>query len=410
MLLYYQSRTSGVSPGDVTWLNLAIRRTDRSQAICVAPARPILIALRWIGISTGFDRIVEEHIENTSSLSVYEDFLWRHLHQEILIDNQLCRSHQNLLRLVIVRYFRHIREFGVPIAFFTHMHSVLEQMFDKDFRVIMPRLGRVTIQIGGEFGRLLFCHNFDNLKVCRMLCNRLSEVNLDMKLSDSETVTPCGFRSLVRYLLEVTDLETVWNVILEDCTTNGQGYHGPADFSQFRNQVFISYVRTLLDLGVVINRLTLLDKHKISPYMMVMSLNKRRSLYMYPEFKRCRELFVCYDIGLVAPIFAHENDRFALLQVFEVDESHVLYKRDLLEYLSNAPNLREIRVVVPATWSRRVRTCSIGCFKSPDFACFRPDGWCAVHTRLPSIKFTLVGIDLDTNCDQRSSNLRHVTI
>ncbi|KAK6735784.1 hypothetical protein RB195_018802 [Necator americanus] len=366
MLLYYQSRTSGVSPGDVTWLNLAIRRTDRSQAICVAPARPILIALRWIGISTGFDRIVEEHIENTSSLSVYEDFLWRHLHQEILIDNQLCRSHQNLLRLVIVRYFRHIREFGVPIAFFTHMHSVLEQMFDKDFRVIMPRC--------------------------------------------AETVTPCGFRSLVRYLLEVTDLETVWNVILEDCTTNGQGYHGPADFSQFRNQVFISYVRTLLDLGVVINRLTLLDKHKISPYMMVMSLNKRRSLYMYPEFKRCRELFVCYDIGLVAPIFAHENDRFALLQVFEVDESHVLYKRDLLEYLSNAPNLREIRVVVPATWSRRVRTCSIGCFKSPDFACFRPDGWCAVHTRLPSIKFTLVGIDLDTNCDQRSSNLRHVTI
>ncbi|KAK6735781.1 hypothetical protein RB195_018802 [Necator americanus] len=177
--------------------------------------------------------------------------------QPFIPDNQLCRSHQNLLRLVIVRYFRHIREFGVPIAFFTH---------------------------------------------------------------------------------------TVWNVILEDCTTNGQGYHGPADFSQFRNQVFISYVRTLLDLGVVINRLTLLDKHKISPYMMVMSLNKRRSLYMYPEFKRCRELFVCYDIGLVAPIFAHENDRFALLQVFEVDESHVLYKRDLLEYLSNAPKAEYYKI------------------------------------------------------------------
>ncbi|KIH49500.1 hypothetical protein ANCDUO_20425 [Ancylostoma duodenale] len=69
-----------------------------------------------------------------------------------------------------------------------------------------------------------------------------------------------------------------------------------------------------------------------------MSLNKRRSIYMYPEFKRCRELFVCYDIGLVAPIFAHENDRFTSLQVFEVDESHVLYKRDLLEYLSSAPS------------------------------------------------------------------------
>ena len=46
MLLYYQSRTSGVSPGDVTWLNLAIRRTDRSQAICVAPARPIVRTIK----------------------------------------------------------------------------------------------------------------------------------------------------------------------------------------------------------------------------------------------------------------------------------------------------------------------------------------------------------------------------
>ncbi|VDK52414.1 unnamed protein product [Cylicostephanus goldi] len=137
-----------------------------------------------------------------------------------------------------------------------------------------------------------------------------------------------------------------------------------------RAAVFISYVRTLIDLGVTINRLTLLDKRKVSPYMMVMCQSKRRSIYMYPEFKRCRELFVCYDIGLIAPIFAHEDDRFTSLRVFEVDESHVLYKRDLLEYLSNAPNLCEMRVVVPATWSRRVSTCTKGCFTNPDFACF----------------------------------------
>ncbi|PIO71993.1 hypothetical protein TELCIR_06093, partial [Teladorsagia circumcincta] len=147
--------------------------------------------------------------------------------------------------------------------------------------------------------------------------------------------------------------DPIWNLTLEDCTSNGQGYYGPSDMNRCRNKVFITYVRVLLDLGVTINRLTLLDRRKISPYMMIMSLNKRRSLYMYPEFKCCRELFVCYDIGLIAPVFAHENDRFLSLQIFEVDESHVLYKRDLLEYLSSAPNLCEMRVVVPATWSRR---------------------------------------------------------
>ncbi|KHJ74722.1 hypothetical protein OESDEN_25662 [Oesophagostomum dentatum] len=208
-------------------------------------------------------------------------------------------------------------------------------------------------------------------------------------------VTPCAFRSLVRYLMEAADSETIWNLTLEDYTSRGQGYHGPADFSRYRNQVFISYIRALLDLGVSLNRLTLLDKRKISPYMMIMCMHKRRSIYMFPEFKRCRELFVCYDIGLIAPIFAHENDRFTSLRVFEVDESHVLYKRDLLEYLGNAPNLSEMRVVVPATWSRRVSTCTRGCFKSPDFACFRPDGWCGVQTRLPLTKFAIVGSDFE---------------
>ncbi|PIO64108.1 hypothetical protein TELCIR_14274, partial [Teladorsagia circumcincta] len=167
-------------------------------------------------------------------------------------------------------------------------HSILERTNTAESATLaMPRLARITVHVGEEWGKLLMSHNYDNLKI-RPLCNYLTEVNLDIKLSDLEIV-------------------------------------------------FITYVRVLLDLGVTINRLTLLDRRKISPYMMIMSLNKRRSLYMYPEFKCCRELFVCYDIGLIAPVFAHENDRFLSLQIFEVDESHVLYKRDLLEYLSSAP-------------------------------------------------------------------------
>lgn len=319
--------------------------------------------------------------------------------------NTLSPAHTNLFHLLMRNCFVYIRELIVPIAMFTQMHSILERDYTNGFECVMPKLERITVQIGEDWGRLLVAHNFDNVKISNTLCCRLSEVNLDVKVSDDEVVTCCGFRSLVRYLLEVTDQQAVWNLMLEDCTSYGQGYYGPSDMNRCRNKAFISYVRILLDLGVTINRLTLLDRRKISPYMMIMSLNKRRSIYMYPEFKRCHELFVCYDIGLIAPIFAHENDRFPSLRIFEVDESHVLYKRDLLEYLSNAPNLCEMRVVVPATWSRRVSTCTRGCFRNPDFACFRADGWCAVHTRLPTTKFALVGSDDESSDSNETSHL-----
>ncbi|XGW10812.1 hypothetical protein V3C99_012369 [Haemonchus contortus] len=364
-----------------------------------------IITSQWFGINSGFDYIVNEHIKKCKYLNACEDFIWRYLQSELLRGNRIWPSHKNLLILLMKRCFFYLHELIVPIAMFTEIHSILESTCTSDpATAAMPQLERITVHIGEEWGKLLISHTYDNLKI-RPLCAYLSEVNLDVKLSDVEVVTCSGFRSLVRYFLEMTDSNTIWNLTLEDCTSNGQGYYGPSDMNRCRNKVFISYVRILLDLGVAINRLTLLDRRKVSPYMMIMSLNKRRSLYMYPDFKRCRELFVCYDIGLVAPLFAHENDRFLTLRIFEVDESHVLYKSDLLEYLSTAPNLSEIRVVVPSTWAKRVSSCKRGCFTSPDFACFRPDGWCGVQTRLPTTKFALVGSD-DESIDGNHENSR----
>ncbi|KAJ1346083.1 hypothetical protein KIN20_000770 [Parelaphostrongylus tenuis] len=350
-----------------------------------------IVTQGWIGVSTGFDSVVEEHLKRSTTLDVCEDFIWKFLRAELLRGFPLSSSHKRLLELLMKRCFTHLRSLTTPIALFSQVHFILEEKEPDHSDQVMPHLKNLTVQIGEQWGPLLISHNYDNLKICRKLCGRLAEVNLHVKVSDSEIVTCCGFRSLVLYLLEVTTPQTIWNLTLEDCTTGGQGYHGPTDLSRSRNKTFICYVRTLLDLNVSINRLTLLDRRKVSPYMMVMSLQKRRSIYMYPEFKRCRELFVCYDIGLIAPLFAHQNDKFTSLRIFEVDESHVFYKRDLLEYLSNAPNLCELRVVVPATWFRRVSRCKRGCFTNPDFACFRPDGWCTVQKKLPTTRFALIG-------------------
>lgn len=349
-----------------------------------------IVALRWIGVNSGFDNVVEEHLRRCITLDVCEDFIWKYFGSDLLRD-KVCSSRMRLLKLIMKRYFTYLRKLIAPIALFSKVHFILQEtMLEDHYDLVMPHLENITLLIGEGWGSLKVSHNFGNLKVCRRLCGRLREVSLHINVSDSEDVTCCGFRSLIRYLLELTNSQTIWNLTLEDCTTSGQGYRGPADLNRCRSKKFICYVRTILDLSVTINRLTLLDRRKISPYMLVMSLQKRRSIYMYPEFKRCRELYICYDIGLIAPLFAHHNDIFTSLRVFEVKESHVFYKKDLLEYLSSAPNLCELRVVLPTTWYRRVSTCTRGCFTSPDFACFRPDGWCTVQKRLPTTKFALI--------------------
>ena len=60
--------------------------------------------------------------------------------------------------------------------------------------------------------------------------------------------------------------------------------------------------------------------------------NKSRWFFL----QNCRSLFVRYDIGVVAPTFAHEKDRFLKLEVVDIAESHVLYKNDMLAFLTNA--------------------------------------------------------------------------
>uniref|UniRef100_A0A1I7WXN2 F-box domain-containing protein n=1 Tax=Heterorhabditis bacteriophora TaxID=37862 RepID=A0A1I7WXN2_HETBA len=317
-----------------------------------------LVAFGWNQVNRGFAEIIDKKLRRCTTFCVCEDTMWQ--------------------------FFKPALH-GVQFLFESESYYETASM--------LSSLEKITVQIGDEWGPLTLSQNFDNLKIAKTMCHSLSEVNVDVKVSDKEDVTCCGLRELVRYLMEVTSSKTIWNLTLEDCTVQGQGWFGPTDLNRCRNKAFICYVRTVLDLGVSINRLTLLDKRKTSPYMLVMSGSKRRTIYMYPEFKRCRELFVCYDIGLVAPSFAHENDRFDSLQVIEVDESHVLYKADLLEYLKNACNLTEMRVVVPASWSRRVSSCTRGCFSNPDFACFRVDGWCGIHVKLPKTKFELVGSD-----------------
>ncbi|KAF1765186.1 hypothetical protein GCK72_005138 [Caenorhabditis remanei] len=362
-----------------------------------------IVAYGWDQVSRSFGTFVHRHLCSKTYFCAHHDPLWD-LYKTTRNTYDL-EKFDKLLVLLIKKYLCQVEDIVLPVALFSHIQHLLEQNSYLaatsgtacSFRhpqpgVAFSNLSKLTIQIGGECGGLTLSHNFENLKTSSSLCKTLHEINLDIVLSDNEDVTCAGFREFLRFLKEISCVSTLWNIRLTDNTTSGQGWSGPANLNRYRNKMFICYIRTMLDLSLQINQLELVDKRKASPYMLVMA-HGRRTIYMFPEFKRCRSLVICYDIGLIAPVFSHENDHFDDLLHFEVDESHVLYKADLLEYLKSAHELREVKVVIPSTFHSRVSRCTEGCFSNPDFACFRADGWCSVPAKLPGAHFEIVSND-----------------
>ncbi|CAD6195318.1 unnamed protein product [Caenorhabditis auriculariae] len=365
-----------------------------------------LVAYGWDRVSSSFAAAIHRNLCSKTYFSFKDDIIWK------FFRNGSKRNVEKVLALLTRKYLCQVHELSIPISMFSYMHSLLEKRpwlaatsgIACSARLPQPgvaftNLSKISIQIGSDFGDLSLSDDFANLRIPAIMCKVLKEVNLNVSLSNDGEVTCAGFRELVRYLADVTHESTTWNLTLQDFTTAGQVWYGPAQLNRQRNRSFICYVRALLELGITINRLELIDRLKISPYMLVMSNTKRRSIYMYPEFKNCRQLFVCYDIGMIAPIFSHENDHFDDLTFFEVDESHVLYKADLLEYLSNAKNLKDIRIVVPASWESRVSRCQRGCFSNPDFSCFKAEGWCSVPKKLPQARLSIVGATIPVCCE-----------
>ncbi|CAI2324337.1 unnamed protein product [Caenorhabditis sp. 36 PRJEB53466] len=359
-----------------------------------------IVAYGWDRVSRSFSTFVHRHLCARTYFCALHDPLWE-LYKATSLGYDPAKF-DKLLVLLIKKYLCQVEDIVLPVALFSYIQHLLQRHPHVaatsgtacNFRFPQPgvaftNLSKLTIQVGGECGGLTLSHNFENLQTSSSLCKTLAEINLDLLLSDNENVTCAGFRELLRFLKEISCNSTLWNVRLSDDTTSGQGWSGPANLNRYRNKMFICYIRTMLDLSLSINQLELMDKRKASPYMLVMA-HGRRTVYMFPEFKRCRSLVICYDIGLIAPSFSHENDRFDDLVRFEVAESHVLYKADLLEYLKTAHKLREVKVVIPATFQSRVSRCTLGCFANPDFACFRADGWCSLPAKLPGAHFQIV--------------------
>lgn len=106
-----------------------------------------------------------------------------------------------------------------------------------------------------------------------------------------------------------------WSLCLKDTTRRAQGWYSPVELSQSRNTAFISYVRAVIDMGISLQLLELIDDLKMSPYMIVMQ-KQRRFLYMYDEFKVIYSTiilnFVRYWIQRCARNFPLSRERYDL--------------------------------------------------------------------------------------------------
>jgi hypothetical protein len=81
-----------------------------------------------------------------------------------------------------------------------------------------------------------------------------------------------------------------------------------------------------------------------------------------------------------------------------IDSSHVLYKRELLEFFHEAQRLQTITVILPPNWATRTARCAKGCFLNADYLCFKADGWRQFQQILPSAR-----LDIVCNCHDRIS-------
>ncbi|VDK87996.1 unnamed protein product [Onchocerca ochengi] len=177
-------------------------------------------------------------------------------------------------------------------------------------------------------------------------------------------------------------LPGTWSLCLKDKTKRAQGWFCPSELTSYRVIAFVAYVRAVLEMGISLYTLELVDELKMSPYMIVMK-KRRRFLYIYEEFKQCKNLIICYDVGIVAPLVPRIDEKQFQLEQVEIIASHVLYKDDFLKYLSLAPNIKFLRILLPCHWTERVKRCTFGCFRNNDFACFMEYGWSSVSYYLP---------------------------
>ncbi|EJW86946.1 hypothetical protein WUBG_02146 [Wuchereria bancrofti] len=343
---------------------------------------PVQLCLSgWDKISKGFKDMLQQIYKSCRILDTITGQDYRFFEQFCLLQAYEDKILIRKLEIVIRNIFPHLTMLTVSAG---TLCAVLRCAVKFESIFLIPKLRFLHILLGDKCGVLTNNHILSDFIAARMFVNELKFVELSVTLSpDSEKfITCCSFRNLLRFLMEITGNTGTWSLCLKDKTKQSQGWFSPSELSSYRVTAFIAYVRIVLELGISLHTLRLVDELKMSLYMMVMK-KRQRFLYMYNEYKQCKNLIICYDIGIIAPLFPPVNEKYYQLQQVEIISSHVLYKDEFLKYLSLASNIKVVRILLPCHWTERMERCAFGYFLNADFTCFMKYGWASLSHYIP---------------------------
>ncbi|CAJ0959694.1 unnamed protein product, partial [Mesorhabditis belari] len=346
-----------------------------------------ILSEKWDLVSRTFRRLIQRILSKRTIFDTTQK-------ENTLFFNDLHSpgsSHESwaLLRNLSQRQFIYVTHLQTDIATLRKIQSHSHECF-QSLQSISVDTGRANEWANQS--TTCSCYSFDELvNQCLFSSTRLVHIQLHIRLTSSRDCSSlCEVRELARCLNEKTTDYASWEVQFHDSTLEGQKWMSPVELCRAGDRSAVVYLRALDQLGIRITSLALIDDCKPSPYMLEGQKCKHRSLYMWNEFKKCQQLYIDYDIGLVATSFGAPPPLIKdSLSTVHLEQSHVLYIQEFLHYLSIGSDLDHLRVVAPISFPRRVSLCTRGCFRAPDYASFRPDGWAQVSQLLPQTEFIL---------------------
>ncbi|CAJ0587232.1 unnamed protein product, partial [Mesorhabditis spiculigera] len=276
----------------------------------------------------------------------------------------------------------------------THLHADLGSLriLQHHAHGCLSSLQSISVDIHGDgeleqftkFSPIL--EPFDELVNECIPASRLVHISLTIHLDSKKSASLCQVRELARCLHQRATDYACWEVTFRDTTKNGQKWYSPVELCGRSDEAAVIYLRAFEQLGIRITRLHVIDALKGTKNQD----GSPRTLYMWNEYKRCQELSMDCDIGLLGMNYRQGPQLDPILKTVHLEQCNVAYIAEFIDYLAEDTALERMRVVAPANLATQLPYSKLpGCPIIPNLATFRAESWSKLLQLVPHLEFSL---------------------
>ncbi|GMT16700.1 hypothetical protein PFISCL1PPCAC_7997, partial [Pristionchus fissidentatus] len=288
---------------------------------CIGPVQ--FLHCGWDRVSRGFSSIFDR------KLSLTRRFDFHSLLDDGFFDIS-CPSTSDFCLSFVVSRLWNVEEVIIP------MSIMMRLVQSPDVSLRFPRLRSLKVLMSSADNCRIASSglSFRERKTANdtQLFTLIEELTVEIEITDELNLPHAEFRRFAAFMKQS---KTEWNLTLRDGTSKGQGWCPPCEIFHKREAFFVTYVRCLIDLGVIIDRLWLEES----------AGDSGKTIHMHHDYKKCAHLFVLYNIGFTASAI---EETFPMLQSITIKQQpHAM----LQQYFENAPSLIEMRILKEETHS-----------------------------------------------------------